>query len=85
MLSPAAYSARTGRASVCPIEQETQVRAFGVELPRGFPVQGVVLADRVTAVDVVSGGMRLLCAAPEAVVTAVLERLIPLFGELPEE
>jgi mRNA interferase MazF len=85
VLSPAAYSARTGLVSVCPIEQETGVRPFGVELPPGYPVQGVVLADRVTSADVRSSGMRLLCAAPEAVVAAVLERLTPLFAAQPEE
>ena len=85
VLSPAAYSARTGLASVCPIEQETRVGPFDVELPRDFPTRGVVLADRVTSADVRSGGMRLLCVAPDAVVTAVLERLTPLFGELAKE
>jgi len=85
VLSPAAYSARTGLVTVCSIEQEARVRPFGVELPPGFPVQGVVLADRVMAVDVRSGGVRLLCVAPEEVVTAVLERLTPLLRALPAE
>ena len=84
VLSPAAYSAKTGLASVSPIEPETQVHAFGVELPLGFPMQGVILADRVTSVDVRSNGVRLVGAAPDEVVTAVLERLTPLFGEPPQ-
>jgi mRNA interferase MazF len=85
VLSPAAYSARTGLVTLCSIEQEAPVRPFGVELPPGFPEQGVVLADRVTSVDVRSCGVRLLCVAPEEVVKAVLERLTPLLGAPPEE
>lgn len=84
VLSPAAYSARTGLASVCPIEEESRPGPFAVALPSGYPVQGAVLADRATVVDVQSGGVRLICRAPDDVVSTVLDRLRPLFGDLDE-
>ena len=37
VLSPAAYSARTGLVTVCSIEQEARVRPFGVQMPRWAP------------------------------------------------
>jgi mRNA-degrading endonuclease toxin of MazEF toxin-antitoxin module/antitoxin component of MazEF toxin-antitoxin module len=84
VLSPAAYSARKGSASICPIDVGVRADPFAVELPRGCPVQGVVLADRVTVVDVRSCGVQLVCRAPDEVVAAVLDRVRPLFGELDE-
>jgi mRNA-degrading endonuclease toxin of MazEF toxin-antitoxin module len=83
VLSPAAYSARTGFASVCPIEARARANGFAVELPRGSPAQGV-LADRVTAVDVRQNRTGLLGSAPDEVVAAVLGRVAALLGEIPD-
>jgi mRNA interferase MazF len=78
VLSPAAYSARTGQALVCPVVAEAKGYPFEVELPRGLPASGVVLADRVTCVEWRSCGVRLACAVPEEVASAVEQRLLPL-------
>lgn len=79
VLSPAAYGARTGLALVCPIEE--MPGPFAVDLPRGLPVQGAVLADRVLNLDVRSQGLRFVCSATDETVTAVLQRLAPLVCE----
>ena len=81
VLSPAAYSERTGFAVVCPVREASG--PFAVDLPRGLPVQGAVLADRVVNLDVRSCGLRHFCSVPDDVVAAVLERLAPLVGEPP--
>jgi mRNA interferase MazF len=82
VLSPAAYSARTQRAVVCPIAEVATGYPFEVEVPRGLrlPVQGVILADRVTSLGLRESGMRLICSLPDEVVTAMRERLGTLVG-----
>lgn len=79
VLSPAAYSARTGWALVCPIGDAAD--CFTVKVPSGLPVRGEIHADRVIALDVRAAGMRLDCTCSEEVVTAVLERVAVLVGQ----
>jgi mRNA-degrading endonuclease toxin of MazEF toxin-antitoxin module/antitoxin component of MazEF toxin-antitoxin module len=81
VLSPAAYSAHTDLAVVCPIAEETQRHPFGVPLQPGRPLEGVVLADRVTSLGVQSSGMRRVYRVPDEVVTAVLATLAVLVTE----
>lgn len=78
VLSPAAYSLRTGQALVCPIVAVAKGYPFEVALPRGLPVSGVALADRVTSVEWRSCGLRLACGVPEELVGAVEAKLLPL-------
>jgi mRNA interferase MazF len=73
VLSPAAYSARTGFAICCPIEEKAG--PFAVELPPAVPVRGSIAADNVRRLDVQACGMRNVCSVPDQVVAAVLERL----------
>jgi mRNA interferase MazF len=80
VLSPAAYSAKVGLAVLCPIAGQAKGYPFEVELSRGLPVHGVVLADRVTSLDWRSCGVRLACTAPDGVVVAVQERLMQLLA-----
>ena len=81
VLSPAAYSARTGFAVVCPITEEAKGHPFGVPLPPGLPLAGVALADRVTSLSVQSSGMRRVYRVPNEVVAAVLATLAVLITE----
>lgn len=78
VLSPAAFSARTRLALVCPVVDEAKGYPFEVALPRGLPVSGVILADRVTSLDLGRCPVRLLATVPDDVVTAVRQRLLPL-------
>jgi mRNA interferase MazF len=76
VLSPAAYSARTGFAICCPIEEKAG--PFAVEVPSGLPVRGAIPADGVMQLHVLSCAMSNICSVPDEVVTAVLERLAVL-------
>lgn len=81
VLSPAAYNAKLGLAVVCPIAGEARGYPFEVAVPRGLPVSGAVLADRVTSLDWRTCGVRLACTVPDEVVAGVQERLLPLVSE----
>jgi mRNA-degrading endonuclease toxin of MazEF toxin-antitoxin module len=78
VLSPAAYSARTGRAVVCLVADVPKGNPFEVELPTGLRAGGAVLADRVTSIDVRDGGVRLVCTTTGDIVGSVREKLLTL-------
>lgn len=82
VLSPAAYSARTGFALVCPLADEAGGYPFEVEVPHGLVDGRVILADRVSSLEVRAWGMRRVCRLPDDVVAAVLERLAMLTRSL---
>ena len=54
---------------------------FEVAVPRGLPVSGAVLADRVTSLDWRTCGVRLACTVPDEVMAGVQERLLRLVSE----
>ncbi len=51
ILSPQAYNARVGLALTCPTTPRVLGYPFEVALPKGFPLQGVILADRALSLD----------------------------------
>jgi mRNA interferase MazF len=80
VLSPAAFSARTGVAIVCAVVDEGRGYPFEVAVPPALRVNGVILADRVRSLDVRSRPVRLAAALPDEVVEAVRQRLLPLIA-----
>jgi mRNA-degrading endonuclease toxin of MazEF toxin-antitoxin module len=80
VLSPAAFSARSGRAIVCPIADRPLGNPFEVKVPRELDAGAVVLADRITSIDVRACGVRLVCPATSDAVTVVREKLQILIG-----
>jgi mRNA interferase MazF len=80
VLSPAAYNGKAGLALVCPITPHSKGYPFEVLLPRGGPVEGVVLSDHLKSVDWQARRSQRAGRAPEPVVVEVLERLRPLLG-----
>ena len=80
VVSPAAYSSVVGLALVCAVTDTEKGYPFEVPLPGDARVNGVVLADRVSAVDVRARGVRLICRVPDEVTRKVQERLLPLVG-----
>ena len=78
VLSPAAYSARTGLAVVCPVVDEGRGYPFAVDVPPGLCVGGAILADRITSLDLRRTPVRFVGPFPEDVVTAVRERVMGL-------
>lgn len=78
VVSPAAYSVRTGSALVCPVAHEAKGYPFEVPLPEASRVREVILSDRVTSLNVRAWGMQLIWSLPERVTVAVLEKLATL-------
>jgi mRNA interferase MazF len=80
VVSPAAYSSAVGLAVVCAVTEAPKGYPFEVALPGESRVPGVVLADRVSVVDVRTRGVRLICRVPDEVTRKVLERLLAVVG-----
>ena len=81
VLSPAAYNGKVGLAILCPLTSQVKGYPFEVQVPEGLPVEGVVLADQAKSLDWRARGADLLCALPQASITAVLQRLETLVGQ----
>lgn len=76
VVSPVDYTARTGRALVCPISERPRREPFEVAVPALSRAPAVVLADRVRCLDVRDSGMRLMSRTSGTVGSAVRERLV---------
>jgi len=80
VLSPAAYNRRASLALVCPITSQVKGYPFEVELPKGFPVGGVVLADHLKSADWQARRARLAGKVSASVLAEVTAKLRPLLG-----
>ena len=78
VVSPSTYNSKVGLALVCPITSRVKGYPFEVALPKGEPVQGVVLADQLRSLDWRSREAELIADAP----IAVVERVLQLVGAL---
>jgi mRNA interferase MazF len=81
VLSPAAYNGKVGLAILCPITSQVKGYPFEVPVPKGLPVDGVVLADQAKSLDWRARGAELLCTLPQESTSAVLQRLETLVGQ----
>ena len=75
VLSPAAYNVRVGLALFCPITSQIKGYPFEVNLPPGFAVSGVVLADQVKSLDWRARHAELVGKLPEGTINEVLSKL----------
>ena len=80
MLSPASYNRRAGLALVCPITSHAKGYPFEVELPKGLPVEGVVLADHLKSADWQTRRARLAGKVTDSVLAEMTAKLRPLLG-----
>jgi mRNA interferase MazF len=80
VLSPATYNGRVGLLLACPITSRAKGYPFEVQIPSGYPVSGVILADQVKNLDWRARRAELSCTLPEDVVTDVLAKLHPLLA-----
>lgn len=80
VISPAAYCSRSGLALACAVVDAGTGSPFEVPLPPESPTVGVVAADRVRVLDWRTDRLRLVCRAPDEVVSRVCERLVALVG-----
>jgi mRNA interferase MazF len=75
VLSPAAYNRKVGLALVCPVTSREKGYPFEVALPRGLPVDGVILADHVRSVDWRTRKAAFNCQISDDVTFDALDRL----------
>ena len=80
VLFPKIYNAKTGLAIVVPITNQAKGYPFEVQLTAQMKTTGVVLADAIKNVDWRARNARYAETAPAAVMNAVRERLVALFG-----
>lgn len=80
VLSPSSYNRRSGLALVCPVTSRIKGYPFEVELPRGLPVIGAVLADHLKSLDWRRRRAEPAGSAPPDILRDVLDRLAPLLG-----
>ena len=75
LLSPAAYNGKTMLAILCPITHQIKGYPFEVEIPPGFKISGVVLADQAKSLDWKVRKAELVCRLPGDIVETALKRL----------
>ncbi len=72
VLSPASYNGKVGLALFCPVSLQAKGYPFEVALPEGFPVAGVILADRVKSLDWRSRQTEFIGSLPSSVIGELL-------------
>ncbi len=80
VLSPASYNGRVGLLLACPITSRVKSYPFEVQIPSGFAINGVILADQVKNLDWLARRAEYNCRLPAAIVTDVLAKLRPLLA-----
>ncbi len=81
VLSPRAYQQRTPYAAVCPITSRVKGYRFEVQLPKGLPIAGAVLADQVKTIDRHARRIEVVGRVPMQVVASVQERIKALLED----
>ena len=80
VLSPGAYSAKTGLAILCPITSQRKGYPFEVPLPDDMPVQGCVLSDHLKSVDWKERQATFIARVQPELLAQVMNRIGPLLG-----
>jgi mRNA interferase MazF len=75
VISPKVYNARVGLALLCPITSQVKGYPFEVQIPLGYPVKGVILADQIKSLDWQARNAELWCRLPSAIYDEVLQKL----------
>jgi mRNA interferase MazF len=78
IISPAAYNGKVGLAIMCPITSRRKGYPFEVQIPDGYPVSGVVLADQVKSLDWRARDAEVIQRLPQVVTNEVLAKLATL-------
>ena len=75
VLSPLEYNGKTSLAVAVPVTNQIKGYPFEVRLPSQIKTTGVVLADQIRSLDWRARRAKYVEAAPQDVLTAILERL----------
>jgi len=80
-LSPSIYNGKTGLGIFCPITSKVKGYPFEVPLPKGCPIQGVVLADQIRNLDWRTRKAAFIAPLPPKVLEEILTKIeVLLFG-----
>lgn len=80
VLSPAAYNGKVGLAILCPITGQMKGYPFEVQLPKGLPVEGVILSDQAKNLDWKARKAEFVCRLPAETVHEALLKLATLLS-----
>ena len=80
VLSPAAYNGKVGLAILCPITSQVKGYPFEVQLPKGLPVEGVILSDQAKSLDWKAREAEFVCRLPTETVHEALLKLATLLS-----
>lgn len=80
VLSPAAYNGKVGLAILCPITNQAKGYPFEVSLPKGLPVEGVILSDQAKSLDWKAREAEFVCRLPTGTVHEALLKLATLLS-----
>lgn len=80
VLSPARYNGRVGLAILCPVTSRVKGYPFEVQIPSGFPINGVILSDQAKNLDWRVREAQFICQLPSPVVREVLQKLNTLLS-----
>lgn len=80
VLSPAAYNRKVGLAILCPITGQVKGYPFEVQLPKGLPVEGVILSDQAKSLDWKAREAVFVCRLPTDTVHEALLKLATLLS-----
>ncbi len=78
VLSPAAYNRPSDSAVLCPVTRKKKGYSFEVDLPKGLPIAGVIVADQVKNLDWKKRRAAYICDLPPDVLEDVLQRIYTL-------
>ena len=78
VLSPKSYNGKVGLALFCPLTSKVKGYPFEVELPDGYAVSGVVLADQLKSLDWRSRRVKFIERISPDVMAMVTARVLPL-------
>jgi mRNA interferase MazF len=78
VLSPEEYNQKTSLAVICPITNQQKGYPFEIEIPKGYPVQGVILADHIKSLDWRTSGGDFICTLPSEVIDDVVAKICAL-------
>jgi mRNA interferase MazF len=78
VLSPKSYNGKVGLALFCPLTSKVKGYPFEVELPDGYAVSGVVLADQLKSLDWRSRRVKFIERISPDVMAMVIARVLPL-------
>lgn len=81
MLSGRRYNLATGMLMVCPVTGQGKGYPPEVPLPSGLQISGVVLANRVRSLDWTQRRLKVIEAAPTALVESALDILVALLEQ----